>query len=159
MGTQYHNEIIDNLFISNDNHALNEGHTYDLIVNCTKALPFDEKIDETHTSRIRVSVNDVPDDALLLFQLMRDTNTLEVIDDHLKNGKRVLVHCVGGIQRSPSVVVCYLIKYHEMTTEKAISFVRSKRQIAFLFNIVNFVQTFEEYQNYLLMKERMKILD
>ena len=45
------------------------------------------------------------------------------------DGHTVLVHCVGGVCRGPSVVICYLMKYAGMSLREAFYFVRSKRSI------------------------------
>jgi len=41
----------------------------------------------------------------------------------------ILVHCLYGISRSVTCVIAYLIKYHQMTSEKAYKFVKSKRSV------------------------------
>ncbi len=41
----------------------------------------------------------------------------------------ILVHCFYGISRSATCVIAYLIKYHQMTSEKAFKFVKSKRSV------------------------------
>ena len=43
-----------------------------------------------------------------------------------KNGK-VLVHCMGGMSRSPTVVVAYLMHSQKMELNQAVEFVQQKR--------------------------------
>lgn len=42
-------------------------------------------------------------------------------------GKAVLVHCIHGKSRSASIVAAYLIYYKKMSTDDALSFIKSKR--------------------------------
>lgn len=42
-------------------------------------------------------------------------------------GQKVLVHCNGGVSRSPSVVVAYLMKDRNITFDTALSFVQASR--------------------------------
>lgn len=39
----------------------------------------------------------------------------------------VLVHCMLGASRSATIVAAYLIKYHNMSSEEALDFMKSKR--------------------------------
>lgn len=45
----------------------------------------------------------------------------------LENGKGVYVHCKAGKGRSLLLVACYLIKYHQMTADQALDYVKVKR--------------------------------
>ena len=119
-------EILPNLYICNDTYALENGALYDFVVNCTLSLPLPE-----NTRSIRIPIQDDPFDSLPLFQILRDTSVLQDIDDVLFGGKRVLVHCQAGAQRSPAVVACYLIKFHGMTVSDVQSFIKRKRPQAF----------------------------
>lgn len=39
------------------------------------------------------------------------TRILDCIDDHLNRGKRVYVHCIGGIGRTGTTVACHLVRH------------------------------------------------
>ncbi|CAF4263091.1 unnamed protein product [Adineta steineri] len=47
----------------------------------------------------------------------------------MKNEK-VLVHCQAGISRSSSIVLAYLIRYHNDSLEKAYEYLLERRPIA-----------------------------
>lgn len=51
------------------------------------------------------------------------------IDELLRNGDRVFVHCGAGTKRSPLVVAWYLHKYKGMTIDEAYAFIQEKRPI------------------------------
>ena len=54
--------------------------------------------------------------------------TTALISQHLSNSQSVLVHCKGGINRSPMVVMAYLCKYCDFSIEYASLFFKSKRK-------------------------------
>ncbi len=49
------------------------------------------------------------------------------IDEHRKNGRGVLVHCIAGISRSSTVIIAYLMKTQNMDLKTAYQFVKKKR--------------------------------
>ena len=51
------------------------------------------------------------------------------IDDAIKNGGKVLVHCSYGISRSASIVIAYYINTKKMSYMDAYEYVKSKRTI------------------------------
>lgn len=53
----------------------------------------------------------------------------EECNDFIKNAKKVLVHCVAGKSRSPSIVIGYLIAEKKMSFKEAFNLVKSKRSI------------------------------
>lgn len=54
---------------------------------------------------------------------------VEWMHAQISQNKKVYVHCLAGVGRSATVVVCYLIKYSGYTPEQAVLFVNSKRRI------------------------------
>lgn len=52
---------------------------------------------------------------------------LPKINNALEGGENVYVHCHAGISRSPAVVMAYLMKYHGMTRDEALGYVRQFR--------------------------------
>ena len=53
--------------------------------------------------------------------------TGKFINDAINKKEGVLVHCHAGISRSSSVILAYLIKYLKMNLDKALTFMKSKR--------------------------------
>ena len=43
--------------------------------------------------------------------------------------RNVLVHCISGISRGPSIVMSYLIKFHGKTYREAYEFTKSRRNV------------------------------
>lgn len=50
----------------------------------------------------------------------------DYVHNSLTNG-HVLIHCRGGFSRSPTALIAYLIKYHEMSFAEGLALVKSKR--------------------------------
>lgn len=53
--------------------------------------------------------------------------TVDWIHAHLTGGRNVLLHCVGGLDRSGTVAACYLVKYQNKAPEVATQHVRMAR--------------------------------
>lgn len=50
-----------------------------------------------------------------------------IINQAVKNGKTVYVHCINGHGRSPTMVAAYLIRHKGMDVDEAIDFIAKKR--------------------------------
>lgn len=55
----------------------------------------------------------------------------DIINQMVQNDKSILIHCKRGHHRSASVVMCYLMKYHNMSLIDALLLVKIKRPTAF----------------------------
>jgi protein-tyrosine phosphatase len=53
----------------------------------------------------------------------------DVIDVYLKSGCKVLVHCRGGMERSPLTIAWYLMRYKNMSIHEAYDLLQSKRHV------------------------------
>ncbi len=56
------------------------------------------------------------------------TNILDVIDRALTEGKRVYVHCWGGIGRTGTVVGCYLARHGLASRQELLPVIESLRE-------------------------------
>ncbi len=73
-------------------------------------------------NNFKVSIKDCVDSDLTPYL----SEVTEFIHEQLSANKRVLVHCRGGVNRSPAFVIAYLTRYN-MTLEDAIVLVRTAR--------------------------------
>jgi protein-tyrosine phosphatase len=55
------------------------------------------------------------------------TDILNLIDQNLASGKKIYVHCVGGVGRTGTVVGCYLVR-HGLTGAAALERITELRQ-------------------------------
>ena len=68
----------------------------------------------------------------------------DYMNNAVKGGGCVLVHCNAGVSRSASVVIAYLMRYYSMNYEEAFKFVKTKR--SFIRPNVGFVEQLKEYE-------------
>lgn len=129
-------EIIPNLYLSGYHSIEVSPDTF--IINCTKDLPM------LHANNMRIPVNDDMSREALHGMLLALPNAVEQIETQLGNKKKVVVHCLAGQQRSPTVIAAYLIAKRGYTLPDAITYIRSKKKDAFFWS-VNFRDSLEQY--------------
>ena len=139
-------EIIPNLYLSSYHEAKRYPDIQDFfVVNCTKDLPM------ISDDNMRVSVNDDGEKQSIDIMFMAFSRTNADIKSALDEGKKVVVHCLAGQQRSPTVVAAYLMQYCEYSIEDAIRYIRDKKKDAFFWN-VNFKDAIQRYGYSLVYK-------
>ncbi|GIQ85393.1 atypical dual specificity phosphatase [Kipferlia bialata] len=79
-------------------------------------------------SYLKVSLKDSPDDTTRFIDLM--PRVCIFIDMHIATRGVVLVHCRGGISRSPAVVAAYLAYSQGLSVQEAFGNVRQARPTA-----------------------------
>lgn len=72
---------------------------------------------------------------------------VNVINSFIRNNKAVLVNCFAGVSRSSTIVIAYIMKYHNMSFEEAFNYVQSKRW--FINPNINFRNVLKNYEKYL----------
>jgi protein-tyrosine phosphatase len=123
------NEIVPNLWLGNFQDACSEKwiSQFDIVINCSKELPFSNE----HCKQIRIPI----DDNLEPLEIENLYKCLDMITEYihvqLLKGKKIFVHCFAGIQRSPTVIIAYLVRYTGLSLDECIKCVTSKRSIVF----------------------------
>lgn len=125
----------------------NKGNLYLGSLSAANNLPLLEKYGITHILRListeeysylkntvypkikyyTIDIEDIPESQLIEYF---DT-AYEFIDTALKEGGNVLVHCVMGISRSPSVVIMYLMRKKRYGYDRAYKTVKDIRGCVF----------------------------
>lgn len=150
------NEIIPGIYLGNvkasQNPLIIQQYKINMVVNCTKDIPFLEWI----PYKIRLAINDDSNPTeIQAFQKNID-QVVDYIYNHLASGYSILIHCRAGIQRSASVVSAFLMKYANMNIQQSVKFIKSKRKQAF-FGGINFYQALSYYYEQLKFKRKINI--
>lgn len=122
-------EIVPGLWIGSAADSRNKvfmrHHNIRLIINATKTLPFYFN----GVLGYRVAVDDDPSEHEAMLEFL--PTAVQLIDENLRGGRAVLVHCYAGIQRSSTIVAAYLMKTRHMTPKQAMEFIKSRKPEAF----------------------------
>lgn len=139
-------QIIPGLFLGNarDAEDLNvlQENQIQTIVNISTSIPCFHESNKSF-DYITVPCHDSSNQNILQYF----ESTFERIHQKLSNKKNILVHCQGGVSRSPSFVIGYLMKYQSKTFEQAYEFVRQQRKI--VNPNLNFISQLTQYQQIL----------
>ncbi len=121
-------EVLPGLYLGNAHDAkdmnLLKQNQIQSIINISKTIPCHYE-NETLFDYLQLPCNDSSQENLLQYF----EKTLEYIHQKLLSNQNILVHCQGGISRSPSFIIGYLMKYHSKTFDQAYSLVKDKRKI------------------------------
>lgn len=143
MERQHSNEIIPNLYLG-DAGFVREDRSFELIINC---CPEVDIIYQEPSNVVYLRFHDDPRDNGKFLSELEKHKVLENIHAHVVGSKPVIVHCAMGIQRSASIVACYLLKYCVTNgVQNTLDFIRSKRKVAFSTGY-NFLQAMKQFEN------------
>ena len=110
-----HIEIIKNLWLGNQySSSIFEGDSI-LSIGCNPK--------KTYTNQLKLSIIDSKDSDIST--ILQDA--IEFINKELLLNHKILVHCSGGINRSPIIVIVYLVKYCLYNLQDAITLVKQKK--------------------------------
>lgn len=123
-------QILPNLWIGSEGDSRNSNffakHRIRLVVNATNNIPIKSAPD---VLSYRIPVNDDPSDNQTMLQHF--PTVVAAIDDVLKYGNGVLVHCRAGMQRSAAVVAAYTMWKKGMTADQAFEYINSRKPETF----------------------------
>lgn len=144
------NMIIPRLWLGNKNAAADatflKENNIRVVFNCTKTLPFEESV--VHKIRLPVDDNLEPQE-IKNMQDWAPEAVLRVVQAY-KRGDSILIHCHAGMQRSAALMAMTLIALTRQPADSVMSYIRSKRPIAF-FPAANFdrsIRGFEQQFNH-----------
>jgi len=139
-------EVLPGLYLGNSRDAedLNVLRQCQIqtIVNISTSIPCHFE-NEKSFEYLRLPCHDSPNQNILQYF----ETTLEYIHQKLSTNKNILVHCQGGVSRSPSFIIGYLMKYHSKTLDEAYHLVKNKRNI--INPNLNFLGQLTQYQQML----------
>ena len=127
--------VIKNIWLGNKSSSQNReflnNNKIKLVVNCTTDINIPQWYEEDDINYIRLPIydwNSESNNNILKAEIMNIINTMHIYKEKNKN---ILVHCFAGMQRSATVIACYLMYYYNFKAEHAIFYIRDKRNIAF----------------------------
>ena len=126
------NEILPGLWLGNRKASQDtmwlKQNNITVIFNATKDIPFVSGI----PSMYRVPVDDnLEENEIRNMELWSWEIVYKVINEY-NQGKKILIHCAAGMQRSAAIMAMVLIAMYRCKTEDAIKYIKAKRPIAFL---------------------------
>ncbi|KAJ6452238.1 protein-tyrosine phosphatase-like protein [Mycena sanguinolenta] len=128
MGTLVTSEITPRVFVADWFVAQNWdaldalGITHVVSVCEIPPVILNRKIAHLHVCIVDLPIADIGDHFPKTTEFMREALS--------KEGTKVLVHCLGGLSRSVSVVCAYLIAVKGLTAAEAIAYAKDRRRIA-----------------------------
>lgn len=127
-GPSSYDEIEPNLYLGNLTAATDVKWLKDIKIThilTVDSCPLPRKIQLLPNITTKyIQITDMPREDFLIFF----GDAYQFIDDGIKLGGRVLVHCYYGVSRSATLVIAYLMKKHGMCLDAAFEFVKSKRR-------------------------------
>jgi len=118
-----YNEIIKNLYVGDIEDVLRfeKDHPEGRIFCVLEIRPEEEPIDAHHIPLCKEISGQ------LRVNYVNKRVLLKLIHEHLIRGRKVLVHCGAGIERSPLAVACYLKDYHDLSLDEAYKIVKDHK--------------------------------
>mmetsp|Transcript_19801 Transcript_19801/g.22029 ORF Transcript_19801/g.22029 Transcript_19801/m.22029 type:complete len:164 (-) Transcript_19801:126-617(-) len=115
-------KVIDNLYICSFYVAASSSKISHLGI--THVINVCEASYKTHLEIIHEPLSDFGESALIA----KVPRLVDFIDNAIKNGGNVLVHCMAGVNRSASVILCYLMSKKAMPLNEAFKLLSAKRK-------------------------------
>ncbi|CAL1528945.1 unnamed protein product [Lymnaea stagnalis] len=145
--------ILPFLYLGSQQDSLNQevaqvnGITY--ILNVSKTCPRPPYILEGHFHRI--PVNDNYCEKLLPYF----SEAFQFLDKVREANGCVLVHCLGGVSRSATLAIAYIMRYMKMSSDEAYRYVKDKRPT--ISPNFNFLGQLLEYEKVIRREEQVEV--
>lgn len=127
--------VLDGIYIGNYDAAIDDSvlkeNKIEVIINCTKK----QRRTKKDVKYYQIPVNDPPSQFDIEYICSNYSNIMRYMDQHVTEGKNILVHCEKGIQRSPTIVAMYLIWKYKVCIQAAVTFINQTKTNAFFGNV------------------------
>lgn len=114
--------FLGNILAANSTRSLTERGITHILSVCCDQIP--AEVPESGFRHMRIAVEDVPSANLLIHLPV----ACRWIDQALRSGGVVLVHCYQGLSRSAAVIAAYIMWSRRVTAAQAMEFVRNARE-------------------------------
>ena len=147
MEVPHASEIVPRVWLGDYHSSQDEtflrSHHIDVVFNCTKDIPFSS----VAPIQYRVPLDDNLEEVEINNAALWSPEIAFTIVKHYREGKRILIHCFAGRQRSAACLAMFLIAEHGIRAHEAIPLIRSRRSIAFM-PAANFQRSIEWFDTY-----------
>jgi protein-tyrosine phosphatase len=118
-------EIINGLYVGSADSRYCD--FFDLVINCTPNIKTLSGFQ--NRNNLRLSIPDSFDciEKCTSYLTTSCRSIPHLIDEYLKLGKKVLIHCSAGRNRSPVIVAAFLILKRSFSVSEAIRYLKSRR--------------------------------
>ena len=125
------NEIIPRLWLGNAKASMDDNfiksNGIEVVFNCTKNLAFSPSI----PIKYRIPVDDnLEEEEIRNMELWSSEIAFKISREYVA-GRRILVHCMAGMQRSAASVAFFLIFFENIRALDAMKLIKTRRNIAF----------------------------
>lgn len=119
-----------------------------------RSVPFVSKVNEAQLGENNVTrlIIEGKDHELLTVEKIKQG--IKFIQEQIKLGRKVYVHCKGGKGRSATVLACYLMVEKNLTPDQACAFIKDKRKTT-LYKKHKILNEFYQTQVLSLRKEKL----
>jgi len=114
-------QVLTNLYLGNQYSTTITDVDTIISIGCNSKNKTREGIPINH---YKFSIKD--SDESVLTEIYEESS--KIIHQELQNHNKVLVHCKGGINRSPMIIIAYLCRYSHYSIQDAINHVKSVRK-------------------------------
>lgn len=150
-GVEDINKIYDNVYHSAFHAAESKEKLTELGI--THILSMGEEFEEKYKGEYVYKICSVSDDVDKdISQFFLDG--IKFMEDAIRYGGTVLVHCAAGISRSGSMMVAYVMKRENMKFEDALNFVKQRRKKVWPND--GFVKQLKAFEEVLFPKQKSK---
>jgi len=148
-------QICNHVYLGNvkavHNQELLEQYQIEALVNCTNDIPIHVYFKNRKYKQLYVE--DSKDNENMNKFKTIIIETVDFINECVKQKKNIIVHCYWGLMRSPSVIASYLIYKYKMDVDGVIQLIQSKKNFAFTY-IYNFRELLDYVYDYYQKKDK-----
>uniref|UniRef100_A0A1I8BZH1 protein-tyrosine-phosphatase n=1 Tax=Meloidogyne hapla TaxID=6305 RepID=A0A1I8BZH1_MELHA len=120
-------KLFDYLFLGSQKDALDNELLLRLgitrVINLSENCPRPTSLPDDLQHFLRIPVSDTYSAKLL----PHFDSAYQFIENAKQEGEKVLIHCLAGISRSPTVAIAYVMRSRKMTNDEAYNFVKCRR--------------------------------
>uniref|UniRef100_A0A183CBD6 protein-tyrosine-phosphatase n=1 Tax=Globodera pallida TaxID=36090 RepID=A0A183CBD6_GLOPA len=138
-------QIFDFLFLGSQNDALNgelfKRHGITRVINLSETCPPPNALPDDAHHFLRIPIKD----SYCAKLLPHFDAAFKFIEEARKTGDKVLVHCLAGISRSPTLAIAYVMRAKQIVSDEAYKFVKNLRpSISPNFNFLGQLMEYEK---------------